>query len=62
MAYSRFHNLLKEKVQAAIKDTEASITGGHAADYSEYKYWVGYARGLNDALRLCDDIEGDLNK
>ena len=62
MAYSRFHNLLKERIQEVIADLSHSIISGQAVDYPSYRENVGYIRGLNDALRLCDDIEGDLDR
>jgi hypothetical protein len=62
MAFSRFHNLLRERVQKAIIEYSDSIIGGQAKDFADYRDACGYIRGLNDALRLCEDIEGDLNK
>ena len=49
-------------MQKVIEEYKESIIGGQAADYSSYRECVGYIRGLNDALRLCDDIEGDLDR
>lgn len=62
MAFSRFHNLLREKINAAMEGHSASLICGQAKDYADYRDGCGYIRGLNDALRLCEDIEGDLNK
>lgn len=62
MAFSRFHLLLIEKIRSAIEDHGASIICGQAKDYAEYRDACGYIRGLNDALRICEDIEGDMNK
>lgn len=62
MAFSRFHRLLAEKIKAAAEAHGDSILCGQAKDYAEYRDGCGYIRGLNDALRLCEDIEGDLSK
>jgi len=62
MAVTRFHSLLKAKLQEVISDATEAISCGLPSDYSSYKESVGYIRGLNDALRVCEDIERDLDK
>lgn len=54
---TRFHALLEQKINEEIGAKVASVANGSAADYAEYKFWVGYVRGLNAALNLCDEIE-----
>lgn len=61
-AKTRFHRLLEERVTAAVTDMSISIIGGQAEDYARYRESCGYIRGLTDALKLCDDIEGDLDR
>lgn len=62
MPIGRFHNLLRDRVHQAITEYSATIICGQVKDFAEYREACGYIRGLNDALRLCEDIEGDLNK
>lgn len=61
MAVSRFHNLLRAKVEEKLVDIADSVCSGQLPDYPAYRDMVGYIRGLNDALRLCEDIERDLD-
>ncbi len=62
MAQSRFHNLLREKVNKTISEYTESVISGLMRDHADYRDSCGYIRGLKDALRLCEDIEQDLNK
>lgn len=62
MPKTRFHTLLEERVKEAIEANISSIIGGQPKDFPTYREAVGYIRGLNDALTLCDQIEEDLNK
>jgi hypothetical protein len=59
MASSRFHNILRDKISKVILEYSESIIGGFAKDHADYRDACGYIRGLNDALRLCEDIERD---
>ena len=59
---TRFHNLLTERVNAVINEYITSLIGGQAADFASYRESCGYIRGLNDALKLCEDIERDLDR
>lgn len=61
MPRTRFHILLMERIEARIKVVGESVLEGSCKDFDEYKDWVGYVRGLNDALSLCDDIEGEFD-
>jgi len=61
-AKTRFHKLLEDRVAGVIADYSVSIIGGQAEDYARYRESCGYIRGLTDALKLCDDIEGDLDR
>lgn len=61
MAVSRFHRLLEDRVREVVERESASLSSGQAPDYPSYKEMVGYIRGLSDALRLCEDIEKDLD-
>lgn len=61
MPKTRFHTLLEAKIEKAIDDTAASIATGSCADYASYRDQTGYIRGLNDALKLADDIAGEVD-
>jgi hypothetical protein len=60
-AKTRFHSLLEAKIQETISIEATSIIGGEALDFAGYKWMAGYIRGLNDAIRICEDIERDLD-
>ena len=62
MPKTRFHSLLEERVKEAIAANMDAICGGQPKDFPTYREQVGYIRGLNDALTLCDQLEEDLNK
>ena len=62
MPKTRFHSLLEERVREAIEANIAALAGGQPKDFHTYREQVGYIRGLNDALTLCDQLEEDLNK
>ena len=57
---TRFHALLEKKIGEEMQNRAASLASGAASDYPNYRESVGYINGLNDALKLCDDIEQDL--
>jgi hypothetical protein len=59
---TRFHSLLEKRIQQAISDHSEAIIGGQVPDFATYRDSVGYIRGLNDALKLCDEINEDLDK
>ena len=57
---TRFHSLLEKKIEEAVRIRSASLCSGAAKDYSHYMDNVGYLNGLQDALKLCDEVEQDL--
>ncbi len=61
MPVTRFHAILKEKIEKAVQDRLLSLASGGAQDYPQYRDNVGYLRGLNDALSLCDEIEKEFD-
>jgi hypothetical protein len=61
-AKTRLHRLLEERVAAVVAEYSISLIGGQAVDFAGYRESCGYIRGLTDALKLCDDIEGDLDR
>ena len=62
MIRTHFHNLLDKRVKELVESRSASLARGAAADYAEYKYTVGYLSGLEDALKICDEIEGEADE
>lgn len=59
MASTRFHAKLEAKVNEAVENRSVSIVDGACTDYAHYRENVGYIRGLQDALKFCDDIEAE---
>lgn len=57
---TRFHSLLEQKIEETIRTRTDSLAGGAAVDYAQYMKTVGYINGLQDALKLCDDVEQDM--
>lgn len=62
MALSRFHSLLKVKVDAEIAKIGGQISSGQMANYEGYREAVGYVRGLVAALKLADDTEVEMGE
>ena len=61
MAKTRFHSLLKDRVRKLVDDRAASLARGACADYAQYQYNVGYILGAEDVLKICSDIEGEID-
>lgn len=59
MPKTRFHTLLETSIHKQIKTVSDDILRGQMKDFTDYREWTGYIRGLTDALKLCDDIEGE---
>jgi len=57
MAESRFHTLLKKKIENAMQTRVATLVTGVPEDYAAYKFEVGYLTGLNDVLALCEETD-----
>lgn len=62
MPKTRLYLLLEEKVKAVVDANTDSLISGQARDFPTYRETVGYIRGLNDALTLCEQIEEDFSK
>jgi hypothetical protein len=61
MAKTRFHAELEARINIAVENRSKSIASGAASDYAHYRENVGYILGLQEALKLCDDIEAESN-
>ena len=59
VAKTRFHSRLEGLVQAEIDKIKEEMSTGI---YDQLAYWrsVGIIEGLKGSLRLCDDLERDL--
>lgn len=57
MSKTRFHALLEEKIRIEVENRSISLANGGASDYPNYRESVGYIRGLQDAVKLCEEIE-----
>lgn len=57
MPVTRFHTLLREKIDKARAERIESISSTALPDYAAYRQEVGYLSGLVDALALCDEVE-----
>jgi hypothetical protein len=59
MARSRFHSLLRAKVEEEAELRGAAITGGNCIDWPHYRYETGFVQGMLAVLKLADDIESE---
>lgn len=62
MAKSRLYSLLGVAIRDTLAKQHEYLSSGQLPDYPSYKDMTGYIRGLSDALKLCDEIEEDMNK
>lgn len=62
MAETRFTSLLKARVKEEVGNRLASLANGDASDYARYQNSVGYIQGLNAAIKICEDIEGEYDQ
>ena len=62
MAETNFHRLLRKKIEDAVRNRSDSLSDGAAIDYPHYRENVGYIHGMLDTLKLCDEIEQELNQ
>ena len=59
MSKTRFHAQLEARINEVVENRSKSIASGAATDYPHYKENVGYILGLQDALKICDDIASE---
>lgn len=62
MARTRLFAKLQAKIEERINTVSNTLLEGVAQDYPSYKDWTGYVRGLRDAVRFLDEIEGELDQ
>ena len=61
MVQTRFHTLLRHRIEEEIRKCSDQAMAGGAIDYATYREQVGYIRGLRDVLTLCEDIEREFD-
>ncbi len=59
MAKTRFHAVLEARIKEAVENRSNSVVAGACSDYAHYRENVGYILGLQDALKICDEIEAE---
>lgn len=62
MSRTRLFSKLQVKIEERINSVSDTLLQGAATDYPSYKDWTGYVRGLRDAVKLLDEIEGELDQ
>lgn len=61
MSKTRFQLALESRVKEAVENRSISIANGDVTDYAHYREQVGYIRGLQDALKIGEEIESESN-
>lgn len=62
MPLSQFHNRLKAKILEEMDKAGKEITGGQMKDYDDYRWFVGYIKGMGDVLTLADEVEQEMGE
>lgn len=58
---SRHNNVTKAKLAERRAQILDSLAAGTVTDLGEYRQWVGHLRGLDEAAKLGDDADYELN-
>lgn len=61
MAETRFHTLLRVKIEALRRDRVEDLIKGTADSKSAYRAQVSYIQALDDVLGLCQETERDFD-
>lgn len=51
-----------KSIEVTKLDAQLHIIDGNLKDFSEYRYSLGYIKGLDDALKIADDLADKLQK
>lgn len=51
-----FLSAWRERIETEKTSAQRHLLKGRIADFSEYRYSLGYIKGLDDALKLADEI------
>lgn len=62
MAGTHFSRVLRAKIEEARKKYIESNGRGSASTYDEYKWAAGHIAGLEHAMRLLEEVEGEQDK
>lgn len=61
MAETRFHAILRARVEELIKSRAYSLANGEAEDHLHYREIVGEVRIARKILAMCNEIEEEFN-
>lgn len=59
MAETRFHTLLRAKIDAAMRELADNLASGLPVE--QYHLKVGVYQGLKDALKYCEEVEREFD-
>ena len=59
MARSRFHSILRAKVEEEAEARSAAISSGSCTDLPHYRFETGFVQGMRAVLKIADDIEAE---
>lgn len=62
MAESRFHTILRRLVEEDIRRVAYSVVRSPIQEHGGYREECGYVRGLETALKFCEQIEQEFDK
>lgn len=48
---------IRKQLESVRDQRREHLIGGAAQDWADYKGQVGYLEGIDEALRVCDEIE-----
>lgn len=48
---------IRKRLEVIRGERSDDLLAGLAVDYADYRYRVGYLKALDEALRVCDEIE-----
>ena len=57
-----FQSRLKAKIEELNTERLESLLRGSPEDYAKYREQVGFFDALRAVMRLCDEVESDINK
>jgi hypothetical protein len=60
MASSQFHIRLQAKVVEEMNKIGKEVILGQMTNYDDYRWYVGYLKGLGDSLKLADEVEKEM--
>ena len=60
---TQFEATLRRLIEARIETIKEELISAHrSVTPEEYKFRVGHVHGLRDALEMCEEAQGELNK